>query len=305
MTLRRADASPANRTSRTSRTATLAAAIRAHHWRWHHAPILADDYAVRMVSPFWRLVVNNRLLNWIVVHNVLAPFHPIHTENILRLRYAEDRLQEAITAGVGQYVILGAGLDSFALRHDALADRVRVFELDQPAMQALKRERVRRVHGRFPSDVVYVPIDFETDRLHEALARGGFDSRAPAFFSWLGTTYYLTKEAIRDTLGCIPAAAAPGSRLVLDYKRARHLIPERALPLTDKLDRLVARLGTPMVSDFTPEDLHDEMSRIGFSELETLPPKAQARRYLQDGRDMPESAPNFSFALYVRTGTAG
>ena len=101
------------------------------------------------------------------------------------------------------------------------------------------------------------------------------------------------------------AAAAPGSRLVLDYKRARHLIPEHGLPLTDKLDRLVARLGEPMVSDFTPEDLHGEMSHIGFSELETLPPEAQAHRYLQDGRDMPEPAPNFSFALYVRTGAAG
>ena len=288
----------ASRERRESKTATLAAAIRAHHRRWHRSPIFTDDYAVDMLSPFWRLVVGNRLLNRFVVHVLLGVFKPIHTENILRIRYAEDRLREAVSAGVGQYVILGAGFDTFSLRCGDLAGRVRIFELDHPSTQSMKRERVCRVNGRVPPDLVFVPIDFETDRLDEALSRAGFDSRAPAFFSWLGTTYYLTKEAIRETLARIAAAAAPGSRLVLDYKLARHLVPERGLPLADKLDRFVARLGEPMVSGFTPEELNGEMSRVGFVEMDSVPPAEQARRYLKDRNDVAGPAPNFSFALF-------
>ena len=286
-----------------SRTATLAAGIRAHHRRWHPDPILDDAYAIRMVSPFWRQVAHNRLFNWIVVHKLLGPFHPIHTENILRARYAEDRLAEALASGVGQYVILGAGLDSYALRHPELAGRVRIFEVDQPGMQALKKERVRRVHGGLPGHVTFVPVDFETDRLHEALGRAGLDPRTPAFFSWLGTTYYLTRPAIRETLDAIAAVTAPDSRLVLDHLLARHLIPLDGLPLADKLERLVKRLGEPLVSEFIPEELDGELARVGFAPLDKVPPDQQARRYLQDRADMAAPAPNFAFALYKRTGT--
>ena len=290
----------ARNTGRVSRTATLAAGIRAHHRRWHPDPILDDAYAVRLVSPFWRQVANNRLLNWFVVRKLLRPFHPIHTENILRARYAEDRLDEALAAGVRQYVILGAGLDSYALRRPELAEDLRIFEVDQPGMQALKERRVRRVHGGLPAHLTFVPVDFETDRLHEALEVAGFDPRAPAFFSWLGTTYYLTRPAIRETLDSIAAAAAPGSRLVLDFLLARHLIPMDGLPLADKLERVVKRLGEPMVSEFIPEELDGELARVGFAPLDKVPPDEQARRYLQGRRDMAAPAPNFAFGLYAR-----
>ena len=295
--------SGAPRAGRVSRTATLAAGIRAHHRRWHPDPILDDAYAVRLVSPFWRQVAHNRLLNWIVVHKLLGPFHPIHTENILRARYAEDRLDEAIAAGVGQYVILGAGLDSYALRHPELDGRVRIFEVDQPGMQALKKERVRRVHGGLPAHLTFVPVDFETDRLHEALHGAGFDPRAPAFFSWLGTTYYLTRPAIRDTLDSIARAAAPDSRVVLDFLLARHLIPMDGLPLADKLERLVKRLGEPMVSEFIPEELDGELARVGFAPLDKVPPDEQVQRYLRNRSDMAAPAPNFAFALYEQPRT--
>ena len=159
--------------------------------------------------------------------------------------------------------------------------------------------------------MTFVPVDFETDRLHEALDRAGLDPQTPAFFSWLGTTYYLTRPAIRETLDAIAAVTAPGSRLVLDYLLARHLIPVDGLPLADKLERLVKRLGEPMVSEFIPEELDGELARVGFTSLDNVPPNEQARRYLEDRADMAAPAPNFSFALYwrteadVRTGTAG
>ena len=282
----------------TSATATLAAGIRAHHWQWNNAPIFADECAIDMVSLFWRIIVKNKPLNWLVVHKLLGAFHPIHTEIVLRTRYAEDRLMEAISQGVSQYVILGAGLDTFSLRHKELADRVRIFELDHPATQEMKRARVRRANGDIPANLAFAPIDFETDRLNDALSRAGFDSQAPAFFSWLGTTYYLTKDAIDETLACVADAAAPGSRIVFDYKLPRHLILERGLPLADKLDRFVARLGEPMVSEFAPEELKDAMACIGFVEMETLPADAQNHRYLKNRPDVVAPAPNFAFALF-------
>jgi O-methyltransferase involved in polyketide biosynthesis len=114
----------------------------------------------------------------------------------------------------------------------------------------------------------------------------------------VGDAYYLTKDAIRETLGRVADVAASGSRIVFDYKLARHLIPEESLPFADRLDRFVARRGEPMLSVFTPEELNDEMSQIGFLEIETIPAEEQKRRYLENRSDLVDPAPNFSFALF-------
>jgi methyltransferase (TIGR00027 family) len=283
---------------RASRTANLAACVRAYHCGWHESPIFADTYAIDMISNFWRVIARNRILSWFVVHTVFRAFRPIHTEIILRARYAEDRLMKALPAGVGQYAILGAGLDTFSMRHKGLADRLRIFELDHPATQEMKREKVLRVDGEIPANLVFVPIDFETDNLDDALAQAGFDPLAPSFFSWLGTTYYLTKDAIRETLGRIAGVAAPGSRIVFDYKLARHLVPAESLQFADKLDGFVARRGEPMISTFTPEELKEVMSGFGFAEMENIPAGAQKCLYLNERSDLVDPAPNFSFALY-------
>ncbi|MDE3001070.1 MAG: class I SAM-dependent methyltransferase [Gemmatimonadota bacterium] len=286
---------------RTSRTANLAACVRAYHCRWHASPIFADTYAYDMISGFWRAIARHRLSSWITVHTVFRAFRPIHTEIVLRSRYAEDRLMDAVNTGVAQYVILGAGLDTFSMRRDARSEELRIFELDHPATQAMKRERVQEVYGRIPANLEFVPIDFETDRLDEALAKFGFDPLKPSFFSWLGTTYYLSRDAIRETLGRVAGVVAPGSRMVLDYKLDRDLVPEESLPFADKLDRFVARRGEPMLSTFTPEELKDVMSGFGFAELENLPAGEQKRRYLNEQSGLVDPAPNFSFALYGAT----
>ena len=283
---------------RTSRTANLAACVRAYHSRWHGSPIFDDVYAYDLISDFWRAIARYRLLSHIVVHTVFRAFRPIHTEIILRARYAEDRLMDAVSAGIGQYVILGAGLDSFSMRQDGLLDTLRIFELDHPATQAMKRDKVSSVFGGIPANLVFVPIDFETDHLDDALVRAEFDPQTPSFFSWLGTTYYLTKDAIRETLARIAGVAAPGSRMVLDYKIDRDLVPVESLPFADKLDRFVARRGEPMISTFTPGELRDDMSGFGFEEVEAVTAGDQKRRYLNERSDLVDPAPNFSFALF-------
>ena len=253
---------------------------------------------MRMLPWPWRLVVRNRLLNWLVVQRLLGAFKPIHTENVLRLRYAEERLDDAIDDGVDQYVILGAGFDTFALRRVDVTDRLHIFELDHPATQSAKRARLRRLGLVPPPNLAFVPVDFEVDALHAALAEAGFDATRPAFFSWLGVTYYLTMGAIRETLDRIAAGAAPGSLLLLDYKLPTSDLPLPARAVADQLDRFVTRLGEPMVSTFTALALQEELRRVGGQQLDSVPPHEQACRYLADRADVDPPASNFAFALF-------
>ncbi len=284
-----------------STTAILVAAIRASHLIWNQPAIFSDTYALQMVTPFWRQVAKNRLLNWLIKDALLGVLKPIHTEAILRVRFTEDRLREAVsTKGVGQYVILGAGLDTFSLRQGDLADRLRIFEVDQPASQAMKRERVIAVNGSVPDNLTFVPVDFETDHLDERLRDSGFDAGTPAFFSWLGTTYYLTGNAISDTLDRISSLAAAGSRLVFDYKYPREMVPPAGIEFTEKLEKFVARRGEPMISTFTPDDMNAELARVGFEELDSVSPAEATERYLKGRTDMPAPAPNFAFALFAK-----
>lgn len=286
-----------NHPRKASTTAILVAAVRASHLRWNPTPIFSDQYAIAMVTPFWRLVANNWLLNRLVVDVLLRPLKPTHTVIILRIRYAEDRLQEAISAGVQQYVILGAGLDTFALRHPSLADRLRIYEVDHPASQEMKRHQLGRI-GPLPPNLTLVPVDFETDRLDAALIGAGFDPEAPAFFAWLGVTCYLTRESVRDTIGQIAAVAAPGSQVVLDYRYPRRLVPAAGLALVENMDRFVERRGEPMQSEYSPDEIDAEMKRAGFAATDHVSPAQQVQRYLQGRNDIPEPPPNFAFALF-------
>ena len=283
-----------------STTAILVAAVRASHLRWNRSPIFSDQYAIDMVTPFWRLVANNWVLNRLVVDVLLRTLKPTHTVIILRIRYAEDRLREAIAAGVRQYVILGAGLDTFALRHRKETTGLRIYEVDHPASQGMKRAQLGRIGGAPPANLQFVPMDFETDRLDDALVRAGFDREAPAFFSWLGVTCYLAKETVSNTIDEIAAVAAPGSRIVLDYRYPRRLVPEDRLPLVEKMDRFVERRGEPMLSEYSPDQLDAEMERAGFTPLDHVSPAEQEARYLQQRHDIPAPPPNFAFSLFSK-----
>ena len=141
-------------------------------------------------------------------------------------------------------------------------------------------------------------MDFETDQLDEELSKAGFDSQTPAFFSWLGVTYYLTQEAIRDTLERVASMSAPGTRLVFDFKIAKHMMSPDWSTLAEKMEGFVARRGEPMLSDFTPQSLNDLMSRYGYNEVEMMPPEEQRERYLGESSEH-EPAEFFHFAHFA------
>ena len=289
---------PRTRSKDTSKTAVLVATIRAVHLRWHDPPhIFEDTFALQMLTPFWHAVAKYRLLKWLVGDVLLGVYRPVYPAVVLRSRYTEDQLVEAIESGTDQYVILGAGHDTFALRRTDLADKVRVFEVDHPATQDVKRQRIIKANGTIPDNLTFVPVNFEVDRLDEELEKAGFDSQSPAFYSWLGVTYYLTPEAIRDTLDRVAQKSASGSRIVFDFKIAKHMMTQEWRTLCEKMEGFVARRGEPMLTDFTPQSLSDMMARHGYTEVEMMPPEEQQKRYLGDRTDLEPTA-FFHFAHF-------
>ena len=179
---------------------------------------------------------------------------------VARSRYAEDNLRHAVAAGVRQYVLLGAGLDTFAYRNPW--PELRVFEVDHPATQQWKRELLVTSGIAVPESLTYVAVDFERQSLPDRLEELGFDRHAQAFFAWLGVVPYLTLEAFRGTVGFIASQPA-GSGVALDYG-----LPRSALPRVEQLghDSLASRVelaGEPFQLFFTPDEIAVEFSTFG------------------------------------------
>ncbi|MFE5284964.1 class I SAM-dependent methyltransferase [Nocardia sp. NPDC056611] len=180
-----------------------------------------------------------------------------------RSRFAEDRVAEAVATGVRQVVILGAGLDTFAYRnpHPGL----RVFEVDHPATQAWKRQRLAESGIDLPERLTFAPVDFETDSLATRLEAAGFVRTDPAVFVWLGVVFYLTPAAARTTLDYIAGQSEP-VEVIFDYLRAADTEEERT-KLRAREHRAAA-VGEPWLSYFTPDGLAAQLRAMGFTDVE-------------------------------------
>jgi methyltransferase (TIGR00027 family) len=199
----------------------------------------------------------------------------MYTTWICRGRFAEDQLALARERGVDQYIVLGAGLDSFALRHaQSLGDLV-VYEVDDPPMQEWKRWRMERLHLRPPPGLRFVPCDFETQDVRDALAAAGFNATAPAFVSWLGVTQYLTRPAIAETLRWA-AGLAEGSEILVAY-----LVPSQE---ADAMKALAADQGTRFETFFAPEEMEALLSEAGLR-AEHFTPEYLDALYFRDRDD--------------------
>jgi methyltransferase (TIGR00027 family) len=262
---------------RASWTARLAASARAYHYA-HDSPRVFEDFlADTLLTPEDREAMEKQ---WAPVAADSEPRRARSGAHVLgRARYNEDKLSDAIDKGISQYVIVGAGLDTFALRRPDLQDRLRVFELDHPVTQSLKRDRFFRAGLVVPPHLHFCPTDFERDSVGSSLSRSPFDPAVPTFFSWLGVTYYLTREAIGNTLTSIGAMAAPDSELVMDYADSAALVPANQSPQVRDLFVRLHSVGEPLISGFGPRTLPDELAALGFELLEDLDARAQEARY--------------------------
>lgn len=195
-----------------------------------------------------------------------------------RSRFAEDCLDAAVSRGIRQVVILGAGLDTFALRNPHALLGVRVFEVDHPATQAWKRDRLHEADLAVPATLTFVPVDFASQSLAEALAAAGLQPRQPAFVCWLGVVPYLPREAISVILRYI--AALPGSEVVFDYSEPlENYSPERRANVAAVAERTAA-IGEPWLSFFDPREIAQDLRDCGFDGLEDLGLADIAVRYL-------------------------
>lgn len=242
-------------------TALTAAAARAAHLIVDAEPIIfADTVAAALLGD---------LAGELVAYHRLHGTHPVlagaRTQATCRSRFAEDALARAAGRGVRQYVILGAGLDTFAYRGVRGASaRVRVFEVDHPATQDWKRRALAAAKVAAPDSVRFVAADLATQSLAERLAAGGFDPGAPAVFSWLGVTMYLASEAIAQTMAAI-GGFAPGSELIADYILPESMRDEAGAMYGALVAQASAERGEPWRSAFAPDQLSELALRCGFT----------------------------------------
>ena len=263
-----------------SRTAVLTAVARALQ-RTQPRPWVMDDYlALGLAGPDGQVLLA-RLRAEVPRTHLLAFSRWI----CVRARYAEDAVEQAAADGLGQYVILGAGLDSFAYRRADLLARLRVFEVDHPATQEWKRRRLTALGVALPAGLVFAPVDFERQTLREGLERAGFDFGLPTIFSWIGVTMYLTLDAIHATLATVARCGA-GSRLVLTYNQPPTALTGATAQIAATFAGLAAELGEPFVSRFTPAEIARLLHEHGFGDITDFGPDEARAAYFQGRADV-------------------
>jgi methyltransferase (TIGR00027 family) len=196
-----------------------------------------------------------------------------------RARYTEDLLKKAITEGVRQYVILGAGMDTFAFRCPELVKQLQVFEVDHPVTQEFKRHRLAELAWEVPAQLHFIPVDLTQTSLVEALKHSSYDPLALSFFSWLGVTYYLPYETVFATLRLIAEIAPSGSTVVFDYLDTDAFTPQKAAPRTSGMIAAAHQIGEPMKAGFEPSKLSKEFTNFGLRLQESLSPTDIEERY--------------------------
>lgn len=247
---------------RPSVTAWKVALRRAAHQVADRPPVFADPIAIPILGPKGEAYAREpKLAGKGPVARGLRAFMAA------RSRYAEDRLGANYEAGVRQYVVLGAGLDTFAYRNPW--PDLKVFEVDHPATQAWKRDRLREADIAVPDNLTFAPVDFQGQTLADGLAAAGFDAGRPAFVSWLGVIYYLTQEMAFETLGLI-AAWPTGSEIVFDFPVARENLDFIGRMALDAVAARVALAGEPFRSSYSPGALSARLGDLGFTETAML-----------------------------------
>ena len=198
---------------------------------------------------------------------------------VSRARYTEDSLMEAVRKGVKQYVILGAGMDTFAFRCPELMEKLQVFEVDHPVTQALKRQRLTELGWEIPKQLYFVPVDFTRQRLDEALKHSSYDPKALGFFNWLGVTYYLPCATVFDTLHLVAGIAPKGSTIIFDYLDTDAYDHAKVTPRGQWL--LWSLIGAKTKSGFDPSALSHDLATLGLRLKENLSPPDIEALYFQ------------------------
>jgi methyltransferase (TIGR00027 family) len=299
-----------------SRTAFITAFMRAFHSANEAAKIF-DDWRAAQLLTAEEYAFFEEMYYWRTLRGVpAAPAPPAERRAVVRAamragaaggvlsraRFAEDALERAVAAGVRQYVLLGAGFDTFALRRCDLLEDIRVIEVDHPATQAVKRQRLAATGVPLPPSLHFVAVDFSQEDLPHALSRSLYDPDLPAFFSWLGVTYYLEREDLFKVLQGLAETAAPQSLLAFDYMDVESFDPARTTSQVQELKDSVRLLGEPMKTGLDPATLARDLRAVGWELREDLSSQDIEGAYFRGGADGWRTGKHIHLALAALPG---
>jgi methyltransferase (TIGR00027 family) len=253
---------------------------RAAHQILDRPPVLEDDVALRILGPRDRAAIEADPARY--ERSPIAPY--LRAFLAARSRFTEEWLAEAVARGVRRYVLLGAGLDTFAYRNPHRDAGLRVFEVDHPATQRWKRSLLDRAGIAIPPEVTFVPLDFERDGLAGRLHQAGLDRDTPVFFAWLGVTMYLTGEAFESTAR-IAAGYGAGSAIAFDYALSPSLHGPVQRLVYEAMAARVRAGGEPWRTSFVPAELARKLTTLGFTELRDAGDAELNERYFRDRAD--------------------
>ena len=265
-------------------TAEGAVMGRAAHALHADAPILDDTWAIWLLDPATQARVRDPAYAAKPVEWDDFDVAPLFALNVGSLRYAEDEVERCVRDGIEQYVILGAGFDTFALRRGDISVRLEIYEVDHPDVQALKCERIARADATPAAMPTFVPVDFESTSLTGGLETTAFDPERRSVLSWMNTIPYLSESAIEATLREIAALTAPASRIVLNYSPDVPLSDEQ-LAYIQTLLRKVSQSGEPMQSRWKPEAFEALLGDTGFTIIEHATEQDLRARYFEGRTD--------------------
>jgi methyltransferase (TIGR00027 family) len=258
-------------TSGPDSTAVRVALWRALHLEVDEAPhVITDDVGLRLAQPEpdWR------------IRGDMSPAGTaaFRASIVARARFIDDLVCARAADGVEQYVVLGAGLDTFAQRHPELTHTLRIYEVDQPGTQAWKRRRL--IEEGYPlQELRLVPVDFEIGQSWwEALLANGFDAARTAVVSSTGVSMYLTREATETSL-CQAAALAPGSEFAMTFMLPLDLVDPAERPMQANVEQAARSSGTPFLSHYAPDEMVEMCRAVGFSAVRHVGPQDLIDRY--------------------------
>lgn len=265
-------------------TAEGAVMGRASHTLHAEDPVLNDTWAIELLGEKSRAEARDPDHERRGREASGFDFRLILAVGIGSLRYAEDEVDRAVGDGIRQYVILGAGFDTFALRRADMVGRLQVFEIDFPDVQALKRDRIAQAEAVPAQLPTFVPVDFETMSMTDELIAAGFDPKAPSVWSWMNTIPYLTNEGTEASLAEIAKLMAPGSRITLNYSGDVPL-SQAQIEYLGTLGDIVREGGEPMKSRWKPEEFEARLRERGLRVLDHSTEADLDERYFKGRSD--------------------
>lgn len=218
---------------------------------------------------------------------------------VSRAKYVEEQLLLAIQRGVKQYMILGAGLDTFAWRQENLPEDFMIFEVDHPSTQALKRNRIQEMGLKIPNNVKFVPVDFTKDSLHDELKKVGFNKQKLSFFSLLGVVMYLDKKVFYHLLSLVSDMSPNGSSFIFDYLDDTTFNDDIASSKMIQMRQITAQAGEAIISGFDPFELDIELQNYKMLIYENLSPENIEELYFKNREDELHAFDHFHFVHLV------